>query len=617
MTFRLCCSVLLLAAWAGSAHAQLGTAFTYQGRLDDNGQPKTGTVDLRFDAYNVASSGAALNIAPVILDGVPLSNGVFTVTVDFGATVFLGDAIFLELGVREDAAGVAGNPAGFTVLAPRQPVSPAPYALHAANVAIDAIGGAQVLDGTLNASDVDTASTTVGLQRRLTNPCPAGQVINGIAANGTPACVSGGDITGIVTATGSGLNGGNGFGDITLSIDTNEAQARVTGKCQENDSVINRINANGSVTCLYIGTATPRTPLAFDSVGDVGSHLSARKEGFGSTIPAVAYYDATNQRLKFATCTHFTCSAGTVSPPVVLDDPVNNVGQNPSLVVIGSSISVAYYDVTAQDLKFAQCSDTTCTGPITTRILDSTGNVGRHISAMEVSSRFAAVYFDGNNNVYKYVRCTDPACVGAVPRTLTGLGGGGLIFSTTASPRDQNLSLPEFLVLKDGSDVVLVRCTDLDCAAFTTTVVSDNNDVGPPLAMLRASISGVLHRWFTYARPTSGNQSSRFCVGDACTTTTGITGNILPNPVFNGWVLREARSPLYLQTRSSTDTAIRTFAYDSVNETGTPNTLSASATAQGAFDAFNNYSGPSIFYYDTVAKDLMLLMCDRDDCSDQ
>ncbi len=125
MSSRMWIALLVSCLSSASALAQLGNAFTYQGRLEDGGQPKTGTVDLRFDAFNLLASGTAVNAAPVILDALPLSNGVFTVQVDFSNGVFLGDAIFLEIGVREDAAGAAGDPNGFTTLTPRQRVTPA------------------------------------------------------------------------------------------------------------------------------------------------------------------------------------------------------------------------------------------------------------------------------------------------------------------------------------------------------------------------------------------------------------------------------------------------------------------------------------------------------------
>ena len=104
----------------------LTTTFTYQGRLTDGGSPANGAYDLRFILYDAESGGAQVG-ATVTKDDVPVANGLFTVDLDFGANAFRGDARWMEIAVRP------GTSTGtYTVLSPRQPVSPAPYALFAA-----------------------------------------------------------------------------------------------------------------------------------------------------------------------------------------------------------------------------------------------------------------------------------------------------------------------------------------------------------------------------------------------------------------------------------------------------------------------------------------------------
>jgi hypothetical protein len=109
--------------------AAMGTAFTYQGRLTDGDEPANGTYDFRFIVYSAALGGAqAGNI--VTKEDVTVTDGFFTVQLDCGGDVFTGDARYLEIGVRPGDS--TGN---FTTLAPRQPLLPAPYALHAPLVA--------------------------------------------------------------------------------------------------------------------------------------------------------------------------------------------------------------------------------------------------------------------------------------------------------------------------------------------------------------------------------------------------------------------------------------------------------------------------------------------------
>src|SRR6266853_2309031 len=66
-----------------------GTAFTYQGRLQNNGSPASGTYNLAFWLFNTSNGGSAV-AGPVVTNGVIVSNGLFTVQIDFGPGVFSG-----------------------------------------------------------------------------------------------------------------------------------------------------------------------------------------------------------------------------------------------------------------------------------------------------------------------------------------------------------------------------------------------------------------------------------------------------------------------------------------------------------------------------------------------
>jgi len=102
--------------------AATGTAFTYQGRLTDGGAPANGTYDFRFILYDAAVGGA--QVGPIVSkDDVPVASGLFTATLDFGS-VFNSTAYFLDIAVRPGASSGL-----YTTLSPRQPLTPAPYAL--------------------------------------------------------------------------------------------------------------------------------------------------------------------------------------------------------------------------------------------------------------------------------------------------------------------------------------------------------------------------------------------------------------------------------------------------------------------------------------------------------
>jgi hypothetical protein len=119
-------ATLAFLAITHTAFAQ-GTAFTYQGRLNSGGSPANGNYDLQFTLYDAANGGTQqgniLAIAPTAA-----SNGLFTVTLDFG-NQFNGTARWLAIGVRTN-----GSVSAYTVLSPREQLTPTPYAITAGNV---------------------------------------------------------------------------------------------------------------------------------------------------------------------------------------------------------------------------------------------------------------------------------------------------------------------------------------------------------------------------------------------------------------------------------------------------------------------------------------------------
>lgn len=102
----------------------LGTSFTYQGGLSTAGGPVTGACDFRFGLFDAATGGSQIGL--VIQNGVSVTNGLFIVSLDFGANAFNGLDRFLETSVRCPAGS-----GSYTTLTPRQRVAPTPYAMVA------------------------------------------------------------------------------------------------------------------------------------------------------------------------------------------------------------------------------------------------------------------------------------------------------------------------------------------------------------------------------------------------------------------------------------------------------------------------------------------------------
>jgi hypothetical protein len=150
---KTCFSLLLAALCAlanvASLHAQ-STAFTYQGRLHQGGAPAAGVFGLQFGLFAAPSGGTPLG-GVVTHSAVGVTNGVFTVSLDFGASVFGGQDRWLAIAVRP-----AGN-GNFTPLSPRQPITPTPYAL----TALSAFSVPGVTGHSLSAADGQPSSALV------------------------------------------------------------------------------------------------------------------------------------------------------------------------------------------------------------------------------------------------------------------------------------------------------------------------------------------------------------------------------------------------------------------------------------------------------------------------
>jgi hypothetical protein len=137
--------------------AAQGSAFTYQGRLTDNGALANGAYDFQFGIFATATGGNALANAVTVND-LAATEGIFTALLDFGAGVFNGADRFLEISVR---AGNSGGP--FRTVSPRQRVTPTPYAIVAGNInGAGSINASQLTIGTVPTAALNNAWKTTG-----------------------------------------------------------------------------------------------------------------------------------------------------------------------------------------------------------------------------------------------------------------------------------------------------------------------------------------------------------------------------------------------------------------------------------------------------------------------
>jgi hypothetical protein len=104
-------------------HAQ-GTVFFYSGQLDDSGVPANGSYVFRFTLFS-SPSGPLAVAGPLVPGAIGVTNGAFTIPLDFGNT-FDGSERWLGIEVRTNS-----NVSSFTALTPRVQILPTPYAIFA------------------------------------------------------------------------------------------------------------------------------------------------------------------------------------------------------------------------------------------------------------------------------------------------------------------------------------------------------------------------------------------------------------------------------------------------------------------------------------------------------
>jgi hypothetical protein len=110
------------------------SAFTYQGRLMEDGQPANGIYDFRFalfatetirDPYTDFRTNSAVQVA----------DGVFSTMLDFGAEAFNRSSAWLEIGVRTNLP----KPIEFDKQSPRQQITSSPWAIRAMGLPASAV----------------------------------------------------------------------------------------------------------------------------------------------------------------------------------------------------------------------------------------------------------------------------------------------------------------------------------------------------------------------------------------------------------------------------------------------------------------------------------------------
>jgi hypothetical protein len=193
---RLTLAVLLICSLPPASAFAQGTAFTYQGRLNDSGNPANGTYDLRFTVWDAPTNGTPV-AGPLTNAAMGITNGFFTVTLDFGGGVFTGPDRWLQLDARTNGTDT------FTTLYPFQQLLPMPYAIMA--------NSASNLLGTLPASQLNGTIPLTQLPGAVLTNNGDGVVLSGIFSG------DGSGLTNLLAGNLSGIFTGNVIGSASTA----------------------------------------------------------------------------------------------------------------------------------------------------------------------------------------------------------------------------------------------------------------------------------------------------------------------------------------------------------------------------------------------------------------
>ena len=266
-------------ALAQFAFAQ-GTAFTYQGRLNDTSAPANGSYDLRLILYNAEVGGSQVG-AILTNSAVPVTAGLFNLTLDFGAGIFSGTSYFLEIAVRTN-----GN-AAFITLSPRQPLTPSPYAIMANN--------ASNLLGTLAVAQLSGAIPSSNLSGAYSNALTFNNPNNSFSGAGSNLTSLNASQLAVGTVADARLSANVALRNSTNTFVGN--QSVTSGNVGINAVPVSRLHVNGPVLLQggFTPTATSTTNMLNLAVG-VSSNGFANGIGFYESVGAQAMglgYDGT------------------------------------------------------------------------------------------------------------------------------------------------------------------------------------------------------------------------------------------------------------------------------------------------------------------------------------
>jgi hypothetical protein len=427
----------------------LGTAFTYQGRLDRDGTPYTGACDFQFSLWDEADGGEKIGDTLIFAD-LPVSAGLFIVKLDFGSYFYTGTALWLEVSLQ------CPGDSGITTF-PHQELTPVPYALYASAAPWN--GLMDVPEGFSDGLDNDTTySAGSGLvlstgtfsidsdftQRRVSSGCDVGSTIRTINEDGSVVCQA-------------DMPGRNTFSFSTLA-------PTVAGY------VTSTIGSDGLALIVYYDYFYLHDYLMIAHCNDIAcstatAFIIESNAGFASItigtdgLGLISYAAGDDPDLKVAHCEDIICSSVTTNTL----DSIGNVGWHTAITIGTDGLGlISYLNYTTHNLKVAHCDDITCSTATVFEIV-SGGAGGFHISITIGGDGLGLIsYFVG---ALRVAHCNDIACSSATVSTIDSSYLAGYYTSITTGT--DGLGLISYNAITDGA-LKVAHCSNASCSSATT-----------------------------------------------------------------------------------------------------------------------------------------------------
>lgn len=410
------------------------TAFTYQGKLNENGVPANGTYDLRFTIFDALANGDAVSISQTN-PAVAVSNGLFTVQLDFGANAFNGEGRWLDIGVRTN-----GDANPHVVLTPRQEITSSPYAVRAANAVV------------ANSANAVTASNIVGIIS--TTQLPASVMTNGAAEISLSGSFSG-DGTGVTNVN---LTTANSFGAVsywtnytlrqTASFFLAGSPYAIASGDFNLDGKLDLVVGTVSLGSLVLYTNNGRGGFAAAPIVSSGpsftSVAAADLNGDGKTDIVAANPSDNKLALSYSSGSGFTNTSLTAELPFhVSTGDVNDDGKIDLVVCFESTNQVAVYTNTGSSFALASTM-TNFSQPVMSTLADVNGDSKLDMIVANYSTNSLSV--------------------------LTNTGGGTFLFSSSIVVGSGVWSVTASDFNNDGKmDLVSSSDGNLSVAVFTNS----------------------------------------------------------------------------------------------------------------------------------------------------